>query len=241
VDDHAFNYLSVSPYAYVGNNPLVLTDPDGRDWYRHDESEKLIWYPGSDPREGYTYVGENIWMEGESHFFFYRQNELERKFSKTEYDRQGVIFYMFGGRSQETRRGYGDYVDAGQILTAASAVSAAGRARPINSFGQIMTKFGNFMAAWEVGNELGNSFNLQIEEVVPEFSFTSQAAYKQLHSSTIRRMREQIMRSDEFHRLREFIGLDTINSTKGDTILPWSYKREPGERTLTPLSPRLND
>jgi hypothetical protein len=160
-------------------------------------------------------------MEGEAHFLFYRQKELERKFSKTEYDRQGVIFYMFGGRGQETRRGYGDYVDAGQILTAASAVSAARRARPINSIGQIMTKFGNFMAAWEVGNELSNSsFDLQIEKVVPEFSFTSQAAYKQLQRSTIQSLMGQYMNSSEYRNRSGVLGVDTTVLFHMDTIVP---------------------
>ena len=32
MDPHAENYLPVSSYAYVGNNPIVRIDPDGRDW-----------------------------------------------------------------------------------------------------------------------------------------------------------------------------------------------------------------
>ncbi|WP_278378631.1 hypothetical protein [Chryseobacterium arthrosphaerae] len=30
MDQLAENYLSTSPYAYVANNPVSLTDPDGR-------------------------------------------------------------------------------------------------------------------------------------------------------------------------------------------------------------------
>ena len=31
MDPHAENYLPISPYAYVGNNPIIYIDPDGRD------------------------------------------------------------------------------------------------------------------------------------------------------------------------------------------------------------------
>jgi hypothetical protein len=31
VDPHAANYVNISPYAYVANNPVNNTDPDGRD------------------------------------------------------------------------------------------------------------------------------------------------------------------------------------------------------------------
>lgn len=32
VDPHAENYLPISPYNYVGGNPLIRADLDGRDW-----------------------------------------------------------------------------------------------------------------------------------------------------------------------------------------------------------------
>jgi RHS repeat-associated protein len=42
VDPHAENYLNISPYAFVANNPIIYIDPDGRDiviWYK-DENGK---------------------------------------------------------------------------------------------------------------------------------------------------------------------------------------------------------
>jgi len=43
IDPHAENYLPVSPYAYVGNNPVIRIDPDGRDWYE-DKEGNLHWH-----------------------------------------------------------------------------------------------------------------------------------------------------------------------------------------------------
>ena len=42
VDPHAENYMSFSPYAYVGNNPLIRIDPDGRDWFGINQEDGTI-------------------------------------------------------------------------------------------------------------------------------------------------------------------------------------------------------
>ncbi|MDH6312259.1 RHS repeat-associated protein [Parabacteroides sp. PFB2-10] len=47
MDPLAEKYYSISPYAYCGNNPIIRIDPDGRDWYRHDESGATFWQEGN--------------------------------------------------------------------------------------------------------------------------------------------------------------------------------------------------
>jgi RHS repeat-associated protein len=41
-DPHAENYISWTPYNYVANNPILLIDPDGRDWY--DINGNITWF-----------------------------------------------------------------------------------------------------------------------------------------------------------------------------------------------------
>jgi RHS repeat-associated protein len=48
IDPHAENYLPISTYAYVGNNPILMIDPDGRDWYvanKEGATDEPLWLP----------------------------------------------------------------------------------------------------------------------------------------------------------------------------------------------------
>ena len=45
VDPHVENYFSWNPYVYVGNNPMRLVDPDGKDWWSTNDPKEInkIW------------------------------------------------------------------------------------------------------------------------------------------------------------------------------------------------------
>jgi hypothetical protein len=47
----------VSGYSTLGNNPLVMIDPDGADWYRNNTTKEAMWFEGKGKHKGYTYVG----------------------------------------------------------------------------------------------------------------------------------------------------------------------------------------
>jgi RHS repeat-associated protein len=66
VDPLAEKYYSWSPYAYVGDNPINIIDPNGMDWYQ-DEKGNTIWKKGSEEIEGYKNLGAN---------YSYRQGDI---------------------------------------------------------------------------------------------------------------------------------------------------------------------
>ena len=57
VDPHAENYYSWSTHHYAANNPLIMTDPDGRDWYTSVDGSATKWRKGSEEIEGYKNIG----------------------------------------------------------------------------------------------------------------------------------------------------------------------------------------
>ena len=42
LDPHADGYADLSPYSWVGNNPISNIDPDGRDWYRDQDGNEVL-------------------------------------------------------------------------------------------------------------------------------------------------------------------------------------------------------
>ncbi|MEN8251765.1 MAG: RHS repeat-associated core domain-containing protein, partial [Bacteroidota bacterium] len=71
MDPHAENYFDWTPYNFVGNNPINLIDPNGMDWYTHNETGNLHWYNGmyedDNIPDGYSYLGADDYF-GEQSF-----------------------------------------------------------------------------------------------------------------------------------------------------------------------------
>ena len=60
VDPMSDKYPNMSPYNYCANNPVILVDPDGRDWYQN-ENGKVLWDDNvtkeTGAPKGSTYIG----------------------------------------------------------------------------------------------------------------------------------------------------------------------------------------
>ncbi|MDA3616884.1 RHS repeat-associated core domain-containing protein [Polluticaenibacter yanchengensis] len=55
IDPHSFNYYAWNPYNYCANNPIILTDPTGKDWFQ-DKSGNIIW----NTSRGKTYTEDDV-------------------------------------------------------------------------------------------------------------------------------------------------------------------------------------
>ncbi len=73
LDPHAENYLSWTPYNYVANNPILLIDPNGMDWFYNDQTGNVIYVSslrqGAEKgmEEGWQWMGvNNMFSNGKS-------------------------------------------------------------------------------------------------------------------------------------------------------------------------------
>ena len=55
-----YNYFSMSPYSYCGNDPVNMVDPEGNNWYKNNKTQQYEWFAGTGEIEGYKNCGETI-------------------------------------------------------------------------------------------------------------------------------------------------------------------------------------
>jgi RHS repeat-associated protein len=62
--------ISLTPYHYTNNNPILYIDVNGEDWYVNQKSGNLHWYNGQykddNMPEGYTHLGGDDYFGEES-------------------------------------------------------------------------------------------------------------------------------------------------------------------------------
>ena len=87
IDPHAENYLDWTPYNYVGNNPIILFDPDGMDWY--------------EDKDGNIQYNQEIHSESQMH-----DEDFEGTYLGKTYTADNTYYSLFGDvKSLETLEG----------------------------------------------------------------------------------------------------------------------------------------
>jgi RHS repeat-associated protein len=91
IDPHAENYQNWTTYNYVANNPMLLTDPDGRDWFYHSSDGKKdptwIWHNGKTYDTGVKgNDGNNVILQGQEAVVVFEGSMDEKLGSKDKGD-----------------------------------------------------------------------------------------------------------------------------------------------------------
>jgi len=70
IDPHSYNYPGWTPYNYAANNPILITDPTGMDWYGQADSNGAVTYHWNEDLtsdnasdilgEGQEYLGQAV-------------------------------------------------------------------------------------------------------------------------------------------------------------------------------------
>jgi RHS repeat-associated protein len=99
IDPHSINYVSYSPFVYVGNMPMLLVDPDGRDWFYHSKDGKANatwqWHEGNSYNTGVKDEdGNEVILQGEKVVVVFegsRNEKLGTKKDKQANEKYGYI------------------------------------------------------------------------------------------------------------------------------------------------------
>ncbi|MDR2955001.1 MAG: hypothetical protein LBV43_07965 [Prevotella sp.] len=126
VDPHAENYYSHSPYAYVGNNPIIRMDPTGMDWYE-DEDGNVSWF-SNETSEEYRDKDGKVWKRtGDTRTVVTADNQAIVFGQKTDKDgNQTLTSSVFSfGEEGSTSKNENDnqYFGAAVLLMSASLQS----------------------------------------------------------------------------------------------------------------------
>ncbi len=159
IDPHSENYLSWAPFNYVANNPIILTDPTGMDWYQ-DEKGNTMWKKGSDEIEGYKNIGEN---------YSYRQGDVTYSYQQSELATlEEHVLEPGDWKTSQTTNADGSkkqcYTSAKEMVSASGAETLGGQVNGILTGTESKTKEGHKVTATEDAKKGVDYVNSQVDQ-----------------------------------------------------------------------------
>jgi RHS repeat-associated protein len=138
VDPMSDKYPSMSPYVYCANNPVMLVDPDGRDWYEAEDGSKT-WKEGNDAtieQNGVKYknIGTSTtisYMDGKYDIKFEQNSPIElteHVLKNDDYRTQ-----MNSDGTKKAGEAGNCFYQAGQMVESSGATSLNGTANNISN------------------------------------------------------------------------------------------------------------
>ena len=89
VDPMSDKYPNLTPYAYCANNPVILVDPDGRDWIESEETGCIEWMDEATSTEttpdGFIYRGTTYAKGSDYELEVYDANKTINTFAVNEH------------------------------------------------------------------------------------------------------------------------------------------------------------
>ena len=165
VDPMSDKYPSVSPYAYCGNNPIRITDPNGMEW----EIDGICYTPGSNAPEGAAQSTKDKWNTMNNIY-----STKNGKKAIDEMNKEGVL-YKVSSETQVADAG-GSYQTNGDGT--GGTIYLNGSDNNISALSHEM-----FHGYQDMNGQGGNSIHNEVEAYLFENSVSTQYSYANLVGS----------------------------------------------------------
>lgn len=110
LDPHLENYYGLSPYSWTGNNPILMVDPTGMDWFVNPENGEVVFARGESE---FQYEEDKLWSNiGGDDMFGDEVSEQMKDVDSYQMDAESSEDFM---NEQGYEKGKEEIVEAAEI------------------------------------------------------------------------------------------------------------------------------